>query len=112
MPNGRIATPASVSWAASWRNPSSTTPGSPNSRHHLHQLGLARLAELGRFWQGANASITLFVNNLLDNVDQLPSGYSYQFLVRDSARRDTLDGIPFYYPLATRNLVVSLDIDF
>ena len=75
-------------------------------------LDLRASQSLGRFWQGANASITLFVNNLLDNVDQLPSGYSYQFLVRDSAGRDTLDGIPFYYPLATRNLVVSLDIDF
>ena len=75
-------------------------------------LDLRASQSLGRWWQGANASITLFVNNLFDNVDQLPSGYSYQFLVRDSAGRDTLDGIPFYYPLATRNFIVSLDINF
>jgi len=75
-------------------------------------LDLRASQSLGRWWQGADASITLFVNNLLDNVDQLPSGYSYQFLVRDSTGRDTLDGIPFYYPLATRNFVVSLEIAF
>ncbi len=75
-------------------------------------LDLHASQSLGRWWQGANASLTLFVNNLLDNRDQFPSGYSYQFLVRDSAGRDTLDGIPFYYPLATRNFVVSLEIAF
>jgi iron complex outermembrane receptor protein len=67
---------------------------------------------LGRFWEGADARITLFVNNLLDNQDQFPSGYSYQFLVRDGAGGETLDGIPYYYPLATRNFVVELEVGF
>ncbi len=53
---------------------------------------------------------------VLDNRDQFPSGYSYQFLVRNSAGPGTdmtsLDGIPFYYPLATRNVVVSLQVGF
>ena len=75
-------------------------------------LNLRASQSLGRWWQGANARITLFVNNLLDNRDQFPSGYSYQFLVRDSTGLDTLDGIPFYYPLATRNFVVSLALGF
>ena len=75
-------------------------------------LDLRASQSLGRWWQGANPRITLFVNNLLDNRDQFPSGYSYQFLVQDSAGGDTLDGIPFYYPLATRNFVVSLEIGF
>ena len=77
----------------------------------LTNLDLRASQSLGRWWQGANARITLFVNNLLDNRDQFPSGYSYQFLVRDSTG-DTLDGIPFYYPLATRNFVVSLALGF
>ena len=75
-------------------------------------LDLQASQTLGRWWRGADARITLFVNNLLDNLDQLPSGYSYQFLVRDDAGMDTLDGIPFYYPLATRNFVVSLELGF
>ncbi len=75
-------------------------------------LDLRASQSLGRWWQGTDVSITLFVNNLLNSLDQLPSGYSYQFLVRDSAGMDTLDGIPFYYPLATRNFVVSLELGF
>lgn len=69
---------------------------------------------LGRWFHEIDARVTLFVNNVLDNRDQFPSGYSYQFLVRDNAGtgRDSLDGIPFYYPLATRNFVVSLQVGF
>ena len=67
---------------------------------------------LGRWFHEVDARITLFVNNLLDNRDQLPGGYSYQFLVRDSAGMNQLDGTSFYYPLATRNLIVSLQVGF
>lgn len=66
---------------------------------------------LGRWWSAANPRITLFVNNLLDNLDLLPSGYSYQFLMQDPAGQTVLDGIPFYYPLASRNAVLSLELD-
>ncbi len=75
-------------------------------------LDLRASQSLGRWFQEVDARVTLFVNNLLDNPDQLPSGYSYQFLVRNSAGMDRLDGIPFYYPLATRNFVVSLQVGF
>ncbi len=51
----------------------------------------------------------LQVNNLFDRDDLYPGGYSYPFLTRDGERRDTFDGIPFYYPLADRNFVVTLD---
>ncbi len=67
---------------------------------------------LGRWWPGAQPRLRLFVNNLLNNADQLPSGYSYQFINRDSSGGDTLDGISFYYPLATFNAVVMLEIGF
>jgi outer membrane receptor protein involved in Fe transport len=66
---------------------------------------------LGRWWPTGGPRLNLFVNNLFSNEDQLPSGYSYQFINRDSAGQDSLDGIPFYYPLATRNIVVSLEFD-
>ncbi len=67
--------------------------------------------DLGRWWAAANPRITLFINNLFDSDEQYPSGYSYQFINRSSAGQDTLDGIPFYYPLATRNAVLTLEID-
>ena len=66
---------------------------------------------LGRWWPTGGPRLNFFVNNLFSNKDQLPSGYSYQFLNRDSAGQDSLDGIPFYYPLATRNIVVSVEFD-
>ena len=65
---------------------------------------------LGRWWTGANPRLTLFINNLFDNLDQFPSGYSYQFLIQDPAGQTTLDGIPFFYPLASRNVVLTLDL--
>ncbi len=75
-------------------------------------LDLRASVALGWFREGANPRITLFVNNLLGNQNQFSSGYSYQFLLEDSpGGRQALDGIPFYYPLATRNVVLSLEVD-
>ena len=67
---------------------------------------------LGRWWPGARPRLRLFINNLLNNEDALPSGYSYQFINRDRDGNDTLDGIPFYYPMATFNAVVLLELGF
>ncbi len=66
---------------------------------------------LGRWWPAASPRITLFVDNLLDSAEQYPGGYSYQFLNRDGAGGASLDGIPFYYPAATRNAVISLELN-
>ena len=71
-------------------------------------LDLRASVSLGRWWKSGDPRITFFVANLLDNEDQFPNGYSYQFLLEDGQGQRTLDGIPFYYPLATRNVVVSL----
>ena len=73
-------------------------------------VDLRASVSLGRWWAAANPRLTLFVNNLLDNLDLYPSGYSYQFLVRDATGRSALDGIPFYYPLAERNAVLTLEL--
>lgn len=59
-------------------------------------------------WLG-KPKITLFVTNLLDKVDQYPSGYSWQYITRDDGGNNNFAGIPYYYPLATRNFVVTLD---
>ena len=49
--------------------------------------------------------------NLLNNERLWPSGYSYQFFVR-GAGGPSLDGISYYYPLATRSVFVTLDVTF
>lgn len=53
------------------------------------------------------ARISLYVNNALDNGDIRPSGYSYLYFTGDE-----LSGTSYYYPHATRNAVVLLDLDF
>ena len=78
----------------------------------LTNLDLRASQGLGRWWPGAQPRLRLFINNLLNNADQFPSGYSYQFINRAGNGADTLDGIPFYYPLATINLVVMLELGF
>lgn len=57
-------------------------------------------------------TIAIFVNNLFDSDEQYPSGYSYRFINRDAGGSDSLDGIPFYYPLATRSVIVSMRLGF
>lgn len=67
---------------------------------------------LGQWWPGAAPRVRLFINNLLNNKDLLPSGYSWQYLLRDGSGNDTLAGTPYFYPLATFNAVVMLEIGF
>ena len=74
-------------------------------------VDLRASVSLGRWWASADPKITLFINNLFDNEDQYPSGYSYQFINRSASGQGTFDGIPYYYPLATRNAVLTLEID-
>jgi len=108
-----------VEWSRGWA--SLALVGRYVSPAHLDNTGLDEFelpsysnfdlrasVDLSRWWSIGQPSLTLFVNNLFDNRDQYPSGYSYQFLVEDDAGRTSLDGIPFYYPLATRNAVLSL----
>ncbi|HKO57063.1 MAG TPA: TonB-dependent receptor [Thermoanaerobaculia bacterium] len=52
-----------------------------------------------------NLRLSLRINNLLNNRRVWASGYSYQYV-----SGDTLTGIPYYYPQATRNAVVMLDV--
>jgi iron complex outermembrane receptor protein len=50
--------------------------------------------------------------NLLDDDRLWPSGYSYEYFVRDAAGDETLLGTRYYYPLATRSVYVTLDVRF
>ena len=53
------------------------------------------------------ARVSLQVNNALDNDTIRPSGYSYLYFSGDE-----LTGDAYYYPQATRNAVVLLDLTF
>jgi iron complex outermembrane receptor protein len=75
------------------------------------QLDFRGALEL-RGWEAfGKPRVSLHVNNLLDRDDHFPSGYSYLFFNRVDGR-DSIDGIPFYYPLAPRHFVVTLDFEF
>ena len=50
------------------------------------------------------ARLMLQVNNVFDNRRVFPSGYSYEFFTPAG----TLDGISYFYPQATRNVVLTL----
>jgi iron complex outermembrane receptor protein len=67
---------------------------------------------LDRWRAAGRPKITLFVNNVLDDERQYPSGYSYQYLTRDPSGDQFLDGTKYYYPLAARNFVVAMDFRF
>lgn len=53
------------------------------------------------------ARVSLQVNNALDNDRIYPSGYSYLYFAGEA-----LTGTAYYYPQATRNAVVTLDLEF
>lgn len=57
------------------------------------------------------ARVSLQVNNLGDNDEIYPSGYSYPFIVRDGSV-ETITGTPYFYPQATRNAVLMIDFGF
>ncbi len=73
------------------------------------QLDLATSAELRRWISFGEPRIRLQVNNALDNKRIWPSGYSYLFLQEDGAGARSLQGVPSYYPQATRSFFVALE---
>lgn len=78
----------------------------------LTNVDLRAAVDLRALWPTGSPRLTLYVNNLFDDADQYGSGYSYQYLVRDGSGRDTLDGLPYYYPLATRYAMLTLEASF
>lgn len=65
---------------------------------------------LGRWLRAGRPRLRVQVSNLLDADEIWPSGYSYLFFVRDAQGRDTLSGLPYYYPLASRSVFVGLEL--
>ena len=53
------------------------------------------------------------MNNVLDNRRMFPNGYSYQYFTSATDTSPlTLEGTRYYYPLATRNVYVALELRF
>jgi iron complex outermembrane recepter protein len=84
--------------------------GSPRFRTpSFAVLDASASLELSRWVGAGRPRLRVNVSNLLDEGEIWPSGYSYLFLVRD-ALGDTLSGVPYYYPLASRGVWVGLDL--
>jgi iron complex outermembrane recepter protein len=67
---------------------------------------------LARWVKKGEPRLRVLVSNLLGGRRHWPSGYSYLYVTRDDAGVDTLQGTPYYYPLATRSVFVNLDVRF
>jgi iron complex outermembrane receptor protein len=67
---------------------------------------------LGRWMRAGRPRLRLQVNNVFDDRDLWPSGYSYLFFVRDPEGLDAPDGTSYFYPLATRTAFLSLELRF
>jgi hypothetical protein len=65
----------------------------------------------GRFWKSGRPRLVVYVDNLLDDEEQYPAGYSYPFILRDASGAERFDGVPYYYPLADRSIHVKLAFD-
>jgi iron complex outermembrane receptor protein len=76
------------------------------------QLDATLVVDLARWIPAGKPRLKVQVNNVLDNRKLFPRGYSYLFANRDGSGVETLAGIPYYYPLATRSAYVSLDLGF
>jgi iron complex outermembrane receptor protein len=65
-----------------------------------------------RWIRSGQPRLRVQVNNIFSDDHQWPSGYSYLFYSANGDGTRTLNGTPYYYPLATRSVFVSLDVRF
>jgi len=70
------------------------------------------LASLVPFTAGAAPRLRVQATNLLDSRRMFASGYSYRYFVVDGGGAMQAAGARYYYPLATRSVVVMLDLRF
>jgi len=72
-------------------------------------IDLSASLPLRRIWRTGAPALRIQLNNVLNNDRIYPSGYSYVFLQRDERSQLEEQGIPYFYPSATRNVLVSLE---
>jgi iron complex outermembrane receptor protein len=68
--------------------------------------------DLSPVLKAGSPRLKVVVENLLDDRRIWPGGYSWLYATRDAGGRETLGGIPYYFPMATRNVSVVLDLGF
>lgn len=65
--------------------------------------------DLSRWIASGRPRLSIQINNVFDNDRIRPSGYSYPFITAATNGTESLDGMAWYYPQATRHAVVMLD---
>ena len=73
-------------------------------------LDLSASLSLSRWVPAGQPRLRVEVENVLDNRDIYPSGYSYLYLVRGSGPGAGAFGVPYFYPQATRAVFVGIDV--
>ncbi len=73
-------------------------------------LDLSASFSLAKWVRAGSPRLRLQVENVLDNRDIYPSGYSYLYLVRDRGGAESLFGVPYFYPQATRSVFLGIDV--
>jgi iron complex outermembrane recepter protein len=68
-----------------------------------------RLDLAGRLHKG-HPTLRVLLANLLDNRELFASGYSYRYFTRETSGAEAPGGTSYFYPLATRSVIVLLDI--
>ncbi len=95
--------------AASWLD---NTNASGIATPDWWKVDLSANVDLSRFVKVGNPRLRLLVDNVLDDRRIWPNGYSYLYATRDGAGTESLAGTPYFFPMATRNVTVVLDLGF
>ena len=75
---------------------------------HMNKEGVLTVRQ-----DDASLSLSFRRNLIVDAGCEAAEDLILEMLVQhEAAGRDTLDGIPFFYPLATRNVMLSLQASF
>lgn len=76
------------------------------------KVDLSAAVDLSSFVKTGQPRLRVLVDNVLDNRRVWANGYSYLYATRDGAGQDSLSGTPYFFPMATRNVTVVLDLGF
>jgi len=78
----------------------------------LDASGWLDLGKLLQFAAAAQPRLRVQVNNVLNDHELFPSGYSYLYFVRGAGGSESLETINYYYPQATRSVFAALELRF
>ncbi|MFI5181402.1 MAG: TonB-dependent receptor [Thermoanaerobaculia bacterium] len=95
---------AGTSFLDNTDDPSLATP-------HLFTLGAGLAFDLTGVMPG-KPRLRVVADNLTNDTKLWPSGYSYLFATEDGHGGFVYSGTPYYYPLASRSVIVMLEVGF